>query len=225
MGNRSVQLVIFDNDGVLVDSETIACEAVAEALGERGLTVTAHEILDRYVGISASSMYRDIEAHYGLAVSTEDRDRINRFVDRRLAMSVPAMRGAAQAIERLSKRHALCVASSGTPVRIRGSLEHAGLLSFFEGRIYSATQVTHGKPAPDLFLFAAKSMGELPGNCLVVEDSLAGVTAAVAAGIGCVGFVGGNHLQAGHDQKLRAAGAIETFDNMEALADFIEGLS
>jgi HAD superfamily hydrolase (TIGR01509 family) len=218
-------LVVFDNDGVLVDSEPIACNAVAEALCERGLSATALEICERYIGISAASMYRDIEAHYGLSIPVADREIINRAVDRRLASSAPAMPGAGEAVERLRKRHDLCVASSGSPVRIAGSLGHAGLLRYFEGHIFSATQVANGKPAPDLFLFAATSMGVVPEHCLIVEVSLPGVAAARAAGMCCVGFVGGGHVREGHARLLREAGAVATFDSMEKLADFVESLA
>ncbi len=213
----SPALVVFDCDGVLVDSEPIACAVVAESLAALGLAVSEAQIAERYIGWSAASMYADLEARHDVVLDESARQGISSAVDRRLAASVPAMPGVAAAVEVLAARHAVCVASSGTPVRIRGSLTRAGLLPHFEGRIYSATQVARGKPAPDLFLFAAAQMGVDPAQCLVVEDSLAGVSAARAAGMRCLGFTGGGHVRAGHAQRLLDAGAFATFEAMAQL--------
>lgn len=217
-------LVVFDCDGVLVDSEPIACATVAEGLGKLGLRLTLQEITERYVGISAESMYSDIEARYGRSLSGRDRHVIDAAVDERLATAVLAMPGAANAIQALGDRFACCVASSGTPMRIRGSLAHAGLWTHFEGRVFSASQVEHGKPAPDLFLFAAREMGFAPDRCIVVEDSVTGVRAARAAGMKCLGFLGGSHVRPGHEERLIDAGATLTLAHMTALPECVERL-
>ena len=114
-----------------------------------------------------------------------------------------------------------CVASSGTPERIARSLGLTGLLPHFEGRMFSATMVAHGKPAPDLFLFAASAMGVAPGRSVVVEDSVAGVTAASAGGIRSIGFVGGAHCPPDHGARLLAAGAERVIDRMALLPDLL----
>src|SRR5262249_53104683 len=114
-----------------------------------------------------------------------------------------------------------CVASSSDLPRIRHSLSLAGILHHFEPHIFSANQVKRGKPAPDLFLLAAASMGTPPERCLVVEDSVAGVTAARAAGMTVLGFTGGGHCLDGHADKLRAAGANEVLASMPDLAGFL----
>src|SRR5262249_60230426 len=114
-----------------------------------------------------------------------------------------------------------CVASSGTPEKIRHGLECAGLFDLLSPHIFSATQVERGKPAPDLFLFAALKMGAAPERCLVIEDSVAGVTGAVAAGMIVLGFHGGSHCLPGHADRLRAAGATLVFDDMRELHDLV----
>ena len=114
-----------------------------------------------------------------------------------------------------------CVASSGVPEKIRHGLECAGLYEQLSPHIFSAVQVRRGKPAPDLFLYAAKEMGAAPARCLVIEDSVPGVTGALAAGMTVLGFHGGSHCQPGHAELLRAAGADVTFDDMRALPELI----
>lgn len=114
-----------------------------------------------------------------------------------------------------------CVASSGTPEKIRHGLECAGLYEQLSPHIFSATMVERGKPAPDLFLYAASQMRAAPGRCLVIEDSVPGVTGAVAAGMIALGFNGGSHCQAGHADRLRAAGAALVFDDMRQLPELV----
>jgi len=114
-----------------------------------------------------------------------------------------------------------CVASSGTPEKIRHGLVCAGIYDQLAPHIFSASQVKRGKPAPDLFLFAAERMRTAPARCLVIEDSIPGVTGAVAAGMTVLGFHGGSHCRPGYDDTLRAAGATMTFDDMRQLPGLI----
>ena len=116
-----------------------------------------------------------------------------------------------------------CVASSGTPEKIRHGLDCAGLYDQLAPHIFSATQVKRGKPAPDLFLFAAEQMRAAPARCVVIEDSVPGVTGAVAAGMTVLGFHGGSHCRPGHAEKLRDAGAAVVFDDMRQLPELIAG--
>ena len=109
-----------------------------------------------------------------------------------------------------------CVASSSAPERLRHSLSLTGLLHWFEPHVFSATQVARGKPAPDLFLFAAASMQAAPATCVVIEDSVPGVQAAVAAGMRVIGFTGGGHCRPGHAERLRAAGAARSLIDAKA---------
>ena len=115
-----------------------------------------------------------------------------------------------------------CVASSGTPEKIRHGLDCAGLYDLLAPHIFSATQAQRGKPAPDLFLFAAEQMKAVPARCLVIEDSIPGVTGARAAGMTVLGFHGGSHCRPGYGDTLRSAGATITFDDMRQLPALID---
>jgi HAD superfamily hydrolase (TIGR01509 family) len=205
---RPDPLLIFDCDGVLIDSETIACGAEAAYLAELGIAVSAEELLERYLGISMAVMLADLESRHDRSLPALPRD----FADtlrRRVAIAFETdlrpMPGIEAALASLPARR--CVASSSAPERLRHSLQLTGLLAHFEPHIFSATQVARGKPAPDLFLFAAARMDATPEACVVIEDSLPGVQAAVAAGMRVIGFTGGSHCRPGHAERLRAAGA------------------
>lgn len=184
-------LVIFDCDGVLVDSERLSVRVEVQLLGELGWPISEDEVIERFVGRSDAHMLAVIEAQLGRPVPefmTQYRERLFAAFDRELT-SVPGVAEALDRIESLGLR--TCVASSGTHDKMARTLGRTGLFERFDGRIYSATQVTHGKPAPDLFLFAADSMSVDPSRCIVVEDSRYGVEAARAAGMRAVGFAGG----------------------------------
>jgi HAD superfamily hydrolase (TIGR01509 family) len=199
-------LVIFDCDGVLVDSELIACRTDAECLSEIGFSVSADEIAERYVGVSASTMFSDIEARFGRKLPPDFghllRERINAVFETELK----AVKGIESALDRVPCPK--CVASSSDPARIERSLSLTGLLPRFHPYLFSATEVTHGKPAPDLFLHAANRMGADNHACVVVEDSVAGARAGVAAGMRVIGFIGGSHCRPAHEAALRDAGAV-----------------
>jgi len=211
-----MDLIIFDCDGVLVDSEIVSFEAEAEVFGEIGITLTAQDLLGRFLGMSSASMFAIIEREHGVKLPLDFAERAARRTleafDRRLR-PIP---GIAELLAGLPDRK--CVASSSEPPRIRHSLTLAGILHYFEPHIFSAAQVKHGKPAPDLFLFAAESMGAAPARCLAIEDSVAGITAARAAGMTVLGFTGGSHCLDGHGDKLLAAGACDVFGSCRDLA-------
>lgn len=183
--------MIFDCDGVLVDSERLSVRTEVQLLGELGWSVSEDEVIERFVGRSDAHMLAVIEAQLGRPVPefiTQYRERLYAAFDRELT----AVPGVSEALDRLeSLALATCVASSGTHDKMARTLGRTGLLERFDGRIYSATQVTRGKPAPDLFLFAAATMSVDPSRCIVVEDSRYGVEAARAAGMRSVGFAGG----------------------------------
>jgi HAD superfamily hydrolase (TIGR01509 family) len=188
---EQVELVIFDCDGVLVDSERLSVRTEVQLLGELGWSVGEDEVIERFVGRSDAHMLSVIEAQLGRPVPefmTQYRERLFAAFDRELT----AVPGVVEALDRIeSLGLATCVASSGTHDKMARTLGRTELLDRFDGRIYSATQVAHGKPAPDLFLFAAATIGVEPSACVVVEDSRYGVEAARAAGMRSVGFAGG----------------------------------
>jgi HAD superfamily hydrolase (TIGR01509 family) len=212
----SVDLVIFDCDGVLVDSEIVSFEAEAEALAEAGIRVPVADLVDRFVGLSSASAFAILEKEYGVRLPPDFAARSRERVHRAFETKLRPIAGIAELLEGLVHRR--CVASSSEPARIRHSLELTGILHHFEPHIFSATQVARGKPAPDLFLFAAAQMGAAPERCVVIEDSVPGVTGARAAGMTVLGFTGGGHCRDGHGERLLAAGAAAAFGSMAEVA-------
>ena len=208
-------LVIFDCDGVLVDSEVLTCRTEAACLAEFGIAISAEEIMDRYVGISLAGMLTDLAQRFARPLPADLADTLRHRTLAAFDTALTAIPGVADVLAAL--RLPVCVASSSEPARIRHSLALVGLQPYFEPHIFSATQVARGKPAPDLFLFAADCMATPPESCLVIEDSIAGVQAARAAGMRVFGFTGGSHCRPGHADQLRTAGAALVFTAMKLL--------
>ncbi|WP_425064790.1 HAD family hydrolase [Reyranella sp.] len=208
-------LVIFDCDGVLVDSEPLANTCFARALQREGLDWNVEDTMQRLMGRSMKSCVEIVEGELGRALPAD-------FVDRLQADTMQAFRdaplrtvpGVVEAIDAIEAAGiATCVASSGSLDKMRVTLGITGLWSRFEGRIFSSTQVSRGKPFPDLFLHAAIEMNEQPFDSVVVEDSLPGIQAARAAGMRALAYVGAPYSDA---EALRAAGG-RTFDSMSLL--------
>jgi HAD superfamily hydrolase (TIGR01509 family) len=190
-GPTRVELVIFDCDGVLVDSERLAVRVESRLITELGWSLTEAEVLDRFVGRTDAYMRGEIEATLGHAVPDWDEQYRTRL-HASFHAELTAVDGIAEAVDALhAVPVATCVASSGTHDKMAVTLGLTGLFSRFDGRIFSTTEVEHGKPAPDLFLHAARQMGVAPEHCVVVEDSRSGVAAARAAGMASFGYAGG----------------------------------
>ena len=217
--NANFDLVIFDCDGVLVDSEVISCRAHAETLTSHGYPITADQVLKRFLGVSDREARMIVEGELGRSLPADFEGRMKQAALQRYADELGAIPHIGEAIAAIDLPK--CVASSGTPEKIRHGLTCAGLYGLLLPHIFSATQVKRGKPAPDLFLFAAEQMNIPPAKCLVIEDSVPGVTGALAAGMTVLGFHGGSHCGAGHADMLRAAGAAVTFDDMRQLPELI----
>uniref|UniRef100_Q07V67 HAD-superfamily hydrolase, subfamily IA, variant 3 n=1 Tax=Rhodopseudomonas palustris (strain BisA53) TaxID=316055 RepID=Q07V67_RHOP5 len=215
-------LVIFDCDGVLVDSEIISCREHAELLTELGYPISAEQVFERFLGRATHDTSREVEAELGRSLPSDFIAQLKIRLDAAFAASlraVPHLEAALDALER-----PFCVASSGTPDKIATSLRLVGLGHRFAARIFSATEVARGKPAPDLFLLAARRMAVEPERCLVIEDSVPGVLGARAAGMTVLGYCGGSHCRPDHAAALTAAGAAASFDDMRQLSDLIEQL-
>jgi HAD superfamily hydrolase (TIGR01509 family) len=178
-------LVIFDNDGVLVDSEPISQRITAALLTEYGWPTTTADCFDRFLGYSMASIRARAEAHLGRPLPDFDA-RYHAQLFAAFRSELRPIPGVAEALARITLP--VCVTSSGTHKRIRAGLTATGLIDRFEGRIFSAQDVVRGKPAPDLFLHAAGTLGFDPRRCAVVEDSAAGVEAANAAGMTAFGY-------------------------------------
>ncbi|MBV9909014.1 MAG: FGGY family pentulose kinase, partial [Hyphomicrobiales bacterium] len=190
--SRWPQVVIFDCDGVLVDSEVIALGVMRRRLDEAGLRLTDQETRERFLGRRLDSSLRGIETELGAPLPETFREDFSREILLAFTRELKGVEGVRQAVEGLRAR--VCVASSSGPERIRLSLRVAGYETLFAPNIFSAAEVAEGKPSPDLFLHAARRMGVEPKDCLVIEDSVAGVIAGRAAGMTVFGFVGASHF-------------------------------
>jgi HAD superfamily hydrolase (TIGR01509 family) len=181
-------LVIFDCDGVLVDSEPLSNRILAERLSAIGLPTTTEQAIQDYMGRSFTAGVEKIERRLGRPVPDGWVDAYHAEVFEAFERELEAIPGLAEALDEIALP--TCVASSSAHPRIRKALSTTGLLERFDGRIFSATDVEHGKPAPDLFLHAAATMGAEPERCVVVEDAPAGVQAGLAAGMTVLGYAG-----------------------------------
>lgn len=213
---RELELVIFDCDGVLVDSEVISNDVLAQALSAEGLPTTLAEARRDYQGLLLSEVLSAAQAKLGRALPADwlsqyERDRTEAF--QRELRPVP---GAAEAVRRIGASGVgVCVASQGKLEKTRLSLELTGLRDLFpQGALFSAESVPRGKPHPDLFLHAASGMASEPARCAVVEDTPSGVAAAVSAGMRAVGFVADSDEEA---LRLAGAEALEAMDELPRL--------
>ncbi|HXW20540.1 MAG TPA: HAD family hydrolase [Roseiarcus sp.] len=214
------EVVIFDCDGVLVDSEVIALAETRQALGEKGLRLSEQEALDRFLGLSVEAVTRSAQKDLGGALPASFPSDLTRRILAGFENELKGVAGIRQALAGLGAR--VCVASSSGPERIRRSLAVVGYGGLFEPNIFSASSVTHGKPSPELFLYAAREMGVNPKSCLVIEDSVPGVQGAAAAGMEVYGFTGGSHISGPvQGERLTAAGAALIFADMTELPDLI----
>jgi D-ribulokinase len=218
--SRWPEVVIFDCDGVLVDSEVIALGVTRRRLEEAGLRLTDQETRERFLGLRPDSVLRRIETELGVPLPKEFSGDLSRDILSMFARELKGVEGVRQAVGRLRAR--VCVASSSAPERLRFALRVVGYEGMFAPNIFSAAEVAEGKPSPDLFLHAARSMGVAPKDCLVIEDSVAGVAAARAAGMTVFGFVGASHFSRPYEgADLAAAGSELIFNDMAQLPDLV----
>lgn len=219
----STQLVIFDCDGVLIDSEIIAAHAQSQALAEHGIHISPEDAARRFAGIPDHDMWQTLQAEAGKTLppgfELDYAAHLARIFDSELR-ALPHVQELVDALR--ARQIRFCVASSSTPEKLRAALGLTGLWPLFDPHIFSVTQVKRGKPAPDIFLFAAEQMGFTPEQCLVVEDSLPGVRAAVAAGMRVIGYTGASHIAAGHDQRLRDTGAEAAIADLTQVVDYLK---
>jgi HAD superfamily hydrolase (TIGR01509 family) len=220
----SFDLVIFDCDGTLVDSEWLCNFSTSEVLTAAGHPqYTPEYCLSTFIGAGQSMIWRTVAKESGQPLPANINQQ---FIDR-VAANVDAMAKAAPGIEdvlsALSQNHKICVGSNGERPNVVGALKATGLLPFFsDDRIFTVEDVVHPKPAPDLYLHAAKQMGVAPDRCLVVEDSVAGATAGVAAGMKVFGYHGLAHDQVSQADKLKNIGVHIVSPDLKDLLSFIE---
>jgi D-ribulokinase len=221
---RWPEVVIFDCDGVLVDSEGIALDVVRRRLGEAGLRLTEAEAREWFLGRRFDAVTRWAESESGAPLPEAFAGDVSREILARFARELKGVEGVRRAVGGLRAR--VCVASSSGPERLSVALRTTSYEELFAPNIFSGAEVAQGKPSPDLFLFAARAMGVEPKDCLVIEDSVAGIAAARAAGMRVFGFVGASHFSPAREgadlgADLAAAGAELIFGEMARLPDLI----
>ncbi|MDP2083317.1 MAG: HAD family hydrolase [Pseudotabrizicola sp.] len=185
-------LVIFDCDGVLIDSEIISARMLIEALATRGVIIDLPYVARHFLGRSYPVVMQQIRNEFGLDLPASFEDDYRDRLLEGFRAGLQIMPHVDEVIAQLAIP--CCVATSSSPRRVEFSLRLVGLWDRLGDRVFTASQVAHGKPAPDLFLFAAQQMGFAPKDCLVIEDSLTGVAAAHAAGMEVWRFTGGSHM-------------------------------
>lgn len=198
--------LIFDFDGVIADSETIANTVLAETVSSLGYPTTMDQSLARYSGRRWVDAITEIESVIGKPLPLNFSGDLKHATLERFRTDLKEVSGASDFIRRFSHLPR-CIASSSSIDRLRLCLSILGLEAEFDSRVFSADMVARGKPHPDIFLFAADKLGAIPGKCLVIEDSAGGIEAAVAAGMTAVGLCAAGHVREGHHLKLRDAGA------------------
>lgn len=218
--NYVTELIIFDCDGVLVDSELISAKATAVALAEFGVLVDADQRQKSFIGLTFAAAVAKVRSDYGVELPPAYASRHALLLEQTFRQELKAMVGVVQMLQSL--RVPFCVGSNSSQARLAMTFEITGLSHFFKGRVFSGEDVKEGKPAPDLFLHAAARCGVAPQNCLVIEDSPVGVVAAVKAGMPAIGFVGGGHASPALRDRLLQAGAVGIFDDLMLIQNHIQ---
>ena len=218
-------LIIFDCDGVLVDSEIIAARVESTLLTEAGYPISVEEMAERFAGMTWKNILLAVEAEASIPLSATLLDKSEKLLDQKLASEVKIIDGVRFALSRLTQPR--CICSNSSTHRLDAMLGHVGLKPYFEGHVYSAKDLgaDRVKPKPDIFLHGAAQMKVEPSNVLVIEDSVHGVTAARAAGMRVVGFTGGSHTYPSHADRLTEAGAETVIARMIDLPAMVEALS
>jgi len=211
----SYELIIFDCDGVLVDSEPVANRVFTEALNEIGLRMTFDEVCETFIGLSMTHCMEIVADRLGRPAPDRFLERLQQRTFEAFRGGLAPVRGVVEALRRIDGP--VCVASSGEREKMELTLGLTGLLPRFAGRLFSSTDVSRGKPAPDLFLHAARSMGAEPAGCAVVEDTPIGARAGRAAGMRVFGYAERT------DRRGLAAEGATVFDDMTRLPELLDG--
>jgi HAD superfamily hydrolase (TIGR01509 family) len=210
-----IDLVIFDFDGTLAESEVLAAAIHSEMLAELGSNLTPKEIISIFSGVSPSSMRKTLNDSHNIDLPADFFTRFEEAFFIQAPQQLETTRGARQVLQNLKTPY--CLASNSSTLWLEKNLSAVELSHFFEDRVYPASLVENGKPAPDLFLYISRLHEVPPERSMVIEDSLAGVGAARAAGMHCIGYVGGQHCSQGHGDALIEAGAHFILDDLKDL--------
>ena len=219
----SISHIIFDCDGVLVDSEPLSMRADAEILARTGLKISEAELHKRFVGTTFQDMVQSLEREHNTKLPGNLSDLKNARMNELYRSELKLVRGVRDALEDIRNMGlSMSIASNGPKDRVKLALQLTGLLPYFKNAIVTFEDVPQGKPAPDMYLLAAKNAGAKADNCLVVEDSVTGVTAAVDAGCWTLGFTGTYENHVPHGEKLKDIGAEAIFNKMVDLPALVE---
>lgn len=211
-----LKLIIFDCDGVLVDTERISCTVFTECLVDFGLDFTFEDTIKTFKGLSEKDCVKIVAQLSGKDVPAHFIDRYISETTSRYETELKPIKGIVDVLDSIQEQ--ICVASSGLHKKMQQTLSVTHLMPYFKGHIFSATEVKRGKPFPDLFLYAAKKMNIHPENCVVIEDSVPGVKAAVSAKMKVLGFADLTEAS-----ELQSAGAV-TFREMAELPQLLKNL-
>jgi len=212
--------LICDCDGVLVDSEVIADHVILETLSATFPGLDFASVMQTAFGQQTSRFLEGIEASFGITMPNDFLETIDHNVELALSSKLTAVGGVRDALQRVTLPAA--VVSNSRMKRVQASIKRAGLQQVFGERVFSAEQVARPKPYPDVYLFAAQQLGVDPGRCLVVEDSVAGLNAARAAGMKTIAFVGASHIPDGYADALRKMGITRIMEHMDELPALVE---
>jgi HAD superfamily hydrolase (TIGR01509 family) len=222
-GKNPIMLLIFDCDGVILDSMPLHHEVEQAAFMRAGITKSVDELAERFSGVPLLEIFEILESETGITISPDIVTEIDTEKRHLFAERLKIIPGFVEALDRLST-YPRCIASGCYAGILKSMLDAVNLTDTFVPHIFSSDMVTKGKPAPDLFLLAARTMGFAPEDCLVIEDGIPGVQAALAAGMRAIGFTGGSHCDAMQGERLKAAGAIEVFSDMAELPKLVSAL-
>lgn len=215
-----METLIFDCDGVLVDSEAIAEKTLIQRLGEWLPDIQPDSALRQALGMTTAAILEHIERGSTHQLPGDALERIDTDIEARLARELLAIEGVAEVVARLDMP--LAIVSNSRRQRVVASLEATGLDAWLGSvPLFTADQAERPKPDPAVYLLAARSMECSPAECLVIEDSVSGVKAAHAAGMTVIGFTGASHIEAGHEQRLLEAGAWQIMNDMQGLEALI----
>lgn len=216
---KSFSLLIFDCDGVLIESERLANEVEVQALQSMGHDITLDEYMDLALGRQNELVAKLLAEEKRIHLPENFWEEMAVELAATFEKELQPVRGVREVLQMLSLPK--CVASSSTVERLKHTLQITGLLEFFPEAVFSTQFVKEGKPAPDIYLYAAQKMGIPPAECLVIEDSLAGVEAGLRAGMEVWGFCGAQHITSKRRQFIEKSGVTHVFEDMHDLLDLL----
>ncbi|WP_375661887.1 MULTISPECIES: HAD family hydrolase [unclassified Bartonella] len=222
-----IDLIIFDCDGVLVDSEYLAAKIGSQLLKQTGYEISPEELSERFSGLIFRDILKHVEQETEKPISAHLIDQMTNIFRTQIKTKLRAIDDVREAVEIIQTRYPYCICSNAKSVDIKEMLTTVDLYDLFEGKIFSAPEVgtKRTKPAPDVFLFAAQQLQAEPQNTIVIEDSLHGVHAAIAAGMRVIGFTGGSHSYLGHSNALAEAGAETVIAKHAHLGEVLEAMA